>query len=203
MPINQFGNFKVWHGCLDILLGSSSLSASLTEDKNTDSLGREKLSTEENTGDTLEDWDVTSQMLAQTIVYSFTESTLYPENYQNLIPSIGVTRSNIIYYFYDCEHDILLKSPAFTIFDDKGVRIFTILCTWFVVNYKYLCSGLTDHMIQKAKKAKFFDHADFLLPIYESLLTIGGIPLEKPPVVPFQPWISVDSEFIDEEENDT
>lgn len=199
----SIGNFKVWHGCLDILLESSNLSVSIIEDKNTDILGRENLSPEGNNDNKLEDWDVTSQMLAQTIVCSFTEMSSHPESDQQLFPSIGISRNNIIYYFYDCVHDILLKSPAFTIFDDKGVRYFIILCTWFVVNYKYLCSGLTNHMLQKAKKAQFFDHADFLLPVYESLLSLGGVPTEKPVVIPFQPWISVDSEFIDEIENDT
>lgn len=56
---------------------------------------------------------------------------------------------------------------------------------------------------KKLKKAQFFDHADFLLPVYESLLSLGGVPTEKPVLIPFQPWISVDSEFIDEMENDT
>lgn len=145
---------------------------SVVEDKEPDSPGGNS-SIEVKVGGSLEDPAVISQMLAQVIVFSFTEKKKHPEFKNFLIPTIGINRSNIIFYFYDSEHDILLKSPTIPLLVHGEISVLCVLATWLVVNYKFLCTGVPQNMLDDVKKANFFHMAESFLSVYQNELSIG------------------------------
>ena len=137
----------------------------------------------------IEDERVTNQVIAQTIVFSFLQRKQHSEYEQFLIPSVAVSRKEIIFYFYDSQYDILLRSPAFPLFVDDGMSMAAILCSWFVMNYKYLCSGVTEGMIT-APKANFFEFAGKQLHVYKENLALGNISVLPERRLKFVPWVS-------------
>lgn len=142
---------------------------------------------EANVKPDLEHPDITSQLIAQTIVFSFAQKKKHPEYKKFLFPTVGINRTKVIFHFYDSEHDILLKSRVFPIFERKKLNYDAILAIWLVVNYKYLCSGSTKEIRNEAKKANFFQHSGSQLPIYNNELIIGGINCYDVDVMPFIP----------------
>lgn len=91
-----------------------------------------------------------------------------------MIPSIGVSKREIIFHFFDSQNDVLLKSPAFPMFCDGELSMRAVLSTWFVLNYKYLCSGITSD-IKKAPKANFKNHISHHSEWYENELLLGNV----------------------------
>ncbi|XP_045176039.2 uncharacterized protein LOC123536724 isoform X2 [Mercenaria mercenaria] len=165
----SLGNGAGWHGYVDILIGNSELPV-VIQGESPVSPGR-RHSTDVKKNYLGSDPD---QALAWTIVFSFLQKKLHPEYKNFLIPCIAASKKDICFYFYDSKHDILLESPAFPIFNpDKSLNKLTLLATWCVVNYKYLCSGITDTMMENDYKAEFFKHASARISIYRDSLSIS------------------------------
>lgn len=169
----SLGNPKVWHGQVDIFLDGCGVPVTVVEDKDPQTL-EIKTPSEAKCETDLEEPDIESQLLAQTIVFSFSQKSRHPEYKSFLIPFIGISNSDIIFHFYDSQHDILLKSMSFPIFDEKNeINNLAILATWFVVNYRFLCSGIPIDYLEHVGKANFIELADDLSTVYENELSIG------------------------------
>ena len=89
--------------------------------------------------------DVYTQMIAETLVFSFLQ---HKQNFgilrPYLIPSIGIVNEKFIIYMYDCEKDVLLGTCALNLFYKDEVDVRSIIVLWLVLNYKLFCSGLID-----------------------------------------------------------
>ena len=151
----------MWHGSVDILLGPDTpvYCCQDSEDRDTDEI--------KDTTSDMSDND-RAQILAETIVFSFIQKkNPVLDNY--LIPTVAISKKDVLFHFYDSEHDILLESPPFCIksFDDDGELYYpTILALWLTLNYKTFCTGITKGM----KESNFT--ADFLSSFSNEVKTI-------------------------------
>lgn len=168
------GNGQVWHGSLDIII-NNELVVEPVEEK-TESPGG-KSPVEVKTKST--SLSKNPQIIAETVVFSFLQKQTHPERTNFLTPCIAVGSSEMLVMFYDAEHDVLLESSKIPLFElveemPKKVNLVAILVSWLVVNYKYLCSGLTEEMID-SYKAELFSHIKDKKDIYENKLALGNV----------------------------
>lgn len=126
-----------------------------------------------------------SQMIAETVVFSFLQKKRHPEYCQYLFPCIGVNSQEMVVYFYDAEYDVLLESSPIPLHVTQksltgNVSVVAIIVSWLVVNHQYLCDGLTQ--VLKKTRSGFFHQAEKRLFIYENELQFGNIerPCPKP-----------------------
>ena len=84
-----------------------------------------------------------SQMIAETIVFSFLQNKRNSGKIHNcLIPSIGINNEKLIVFMYDCENDVLLGTRALDLFDEGDFDIRIIIFLLLVLNYRLFCTGL-------------------------------------------------------------
>ncbi|XP_033731092.1 uncharacterized protein LOC117320688 [Pecten maximus] len=152
------GNPEVWHGNFDVLLNhtDTALKISIEEDgKNDhdDSPRKNVFEVKRRTSNICEN----DQIFAETIVFSFLQKQLHPYRKHHLYPCIAVNNENLVVYFYDSQHDVLLVSSPEPLFDQKTghFQLATIFLSWLVVNHKCLCNGLSSDMT--GKKSGFFE----------------------------------------------
>ncbi|XP_069106800.1 uncharacterized protein [Argopecten irradians] len=124
------------------------------------------------------------KIIAETIVFSFLKKQLHSESDHFLFPCVGAGGSELVFYFYDSENDVLLESSRVPLFIGRSnhqqtLNFSAVIACWLVVNYKYLCTGLTRGMLVPNKKAAFFSHAYLKLPIYTSKLKLGNVGSSK------------------------
>ena len=157
------GNIRCWHGRVDVLLGNVCVDITCNKDE----------SDEKKSQLDLEELDIDMQMLAETIVFSFLQKRKHPNYEHFLIPCIGISRSQVVFCFYDSEKDVLLRSKCMNLYVRTKSKYElipeTILALWLVLNYKHLGSGLSDTLL-KAPKANFFQLACDTLDIYKNEL---------------------------------
>ena len=116
-----------------------------------------------------------SRIISQCIVFSFLQRKLHPENASSLIPTVGISATEFVVYFYDCSNDILLQSLKSFSFEKAGVkRIQAVLVAWLIVNYKYLCDGFVE-ILTTAPKANFHKVCKGSLHVYEHQIMQGGV----------------------------
>ena len=145
------GNPDVWHGNIDILMGASPTVAVYAKDEDPyDSERDENLpafGVEERT-----------QIIAQAIVFALLQKKCNPSFENYLIPTVGISKNDILFYMYDAEHDILLESPPFDLFECDGNSLSypTVLALWFILNYKTFCTGITEAMKERNFTADFY-----------------------------------------------
>lgn len=78
--------------------------------------------------------------------------------------------------FYDSEHDVFLESSLVPLLSSTCKNMFTVeavLVTWLAVNYRFLCTGLTDEMLPF--KACFFEEAKNRKTVYENDLQMHNV----------------------------
>ena len=95
----------------DFKIGSSALSSSASSTTNT-FCEKDK-----------------QQIIAETIVFSFLqnkEGKRYLKN-SSLVPGIGISRKNVVSYFYDCEEDVLLGTTQMDLYAYKSFCYNTIV----------------------------------------------------------------------------
>jgi hypothetical protein len=117
-----------------------------------------------------------AQLIAEAIVFSFLQKKRHPERSNFLTPCIGITKKKMIITMYDSEHDVLLQSSDIMLMSESCKNKFSvkaIFITWLVVNYKFLCTGLTVDMLPY--KAQFFDNAKESLNVYQHELQIHNV----------------------------
>lgn len=130
-------------------------------------------------------------------MFSFYQKLRLREHSNVLIPSIAVNNNEILFTFYDSEHDVLLKSPSFPIIDENDqISGVLILATWFVLNYKVFNNEVTNELNQ-VKKSRFFELADCMFPIYNKQIACGGnLRSDQYSIKRYQPWFLSKCNFI-------
>lgn len=99
------------------------------------------------------------QIIAETIVFSFLQKKINPDLDHFLIPTIGTSKSDVLFYLYDSEHDILLESPPFFLFENKReISYVTVVALWLAVNHTILGTGITDYIKDRSFTADFLTH---------------------------------------------
>lgn len=123
------------------------------------------------------------QLVAETIVFSFLQKRTHPELPNFLIPCVGFKRSAMLLMLYDSEHDVFLESSLIPLFSSTCKNMFSVeavLVTWLAVNYRFLCTGLTEEMLPF--KACFFEEAKNRKSVYENDLqmhNVGQTPIKE------------------------
>ncbi|KAK3089818.1 hypothetical protein FSP39_006766 [Pinctada imbricata] len=175
----SIGNSEVWHGFLDLVMDGAEVLID-TVDGEEDTVTYIDSTIEIKQKD-FEMTDVSAgsriaQVAAETIVYSFYYRSLHPESSHFLIPSIGVSGSEVLFYFYDSVNDVLLGSTTFKLmdFEDK-LDITTVFAVWMVLNHKYLCNGLNELKLDQVPKSHFTEHAKSKLHVYREELKKGNL----------------------------
>lgn len=101
-----------------------------------------------------------------------------------LVPSIAPTKKEIKIYFYDSKRDILLESRWKNLcIEILGIKrqphsYKAILAVWLVVNYKFLCYGPHESLLQ-VPKARFCYRAGACIDMYEMELSIKLVRLHS------------------------
>ena len=173
------GHSQIWHGRVDALIGRHSvvdLAVTVIDPEDNGENGSSRSEYRSRT-EAKQDFICSDkphhQILSETIVFSLLQKRLNPSG-NSLIPTIGVSDTELVVYFYDNEKDVLLQSRGIP-FKSKGVmQITAVLVAWLVVNYKYLSDGLTD-CLNEAPKANFFAHCESKEDIYRNRLRLGGV----------------------------
>ena len=153
---------KGWHGSVDILL-ENNLPIQIFNSTELDDQPERSLSpSETKSSDALSESDE-SQLIAQTIVFSFLEHKYNKSELKNaLVPAIGISASHVNVNLYDCENDIFLASEKnLKILSGRKLYNEIVVLLWLVLNYRDFCSGITDEM--KSFKADFHRRVDDLL----------------------------------------
>ncbi|XP_033748569.1 uncharacterized protein LOC117333394 [Pecten maximus] len=181
----SIGNEEVWHGQLNIIVNQDIGISSIEDDEeNPEILGGMKL---KSSTCSLENSD---QLIAQTVVFSFLQKQIHPLNEHFLLPCFGVAGTGIVIYFYDSEHDVLLKSSRIPFLKSTKsdlhmkVNLTAILASWLAVNYKHLSSGLPESLKSEDKKADFFSQVTEKIEIYRNKLKLGDVGMSVHPPVP-------------------
>ncbi|XP_062576069.1 uncharacterized protein LOC134237946 [Saccostrea cucullata] len=171
------GNPDCWHGSLNILLGSmeSFVHVAPVEEE----IGPGGRTSIEVKHKSVEERGFRSQTLAQAIVFSFLQKQRHPNLDNFLIPCMAATRNELKIYFYDCKHDILLESRSINLLVEIPgsrcqVNYEAVLAAWLVLNYKFLCSGPPESLLE-APKANFFSLASSSLEMYEKDLAFKNV----------------------------
>lgn len=174
----SIGNLKVWHGSVDIIIKNDLVVENL--EKEQDSPGGKSPVEVKMKSDNL---SRNPQLVSETIVFSFLQKRTHPELSNFLIPCVGFNSSAMLLMFYDSEHDVFLESSLIPLFSSTCKNMFSveaILVTWLAVNYKFLCTGLTDEMLPF--KACFFEEAKNRKTVYENDLqmhNVGQTPIKE------------------------
>ncbi|KAK3087558.1 hypothetical protein FSP39_007518 [Pinctada imbricata] len=173
------GNVEVWHGHLGIIINNEVIIETVEEEsESSDSLSPVDTKIKSST------LSRNSRLIAETVVFSFLQKQTNPERDHFLTPCVGISNCEMIVLFYDSEHDVLLESSRIPILDQSEhgqsnrLNFAAIVVSWFVVNYKYLCSGLTDDMIS-TYKADFLLQARDKIHVYETKLTLGNVDMSS------------------------
>lgn len=146
---------------MDILLGSENVAIEVAEFNVAAELEESLSSFEVKTSENLKEKH-RQQLLSEAIVFACLQKQRHPESFHCLIPTIGIARKKVAFYFYDPEFDILLESAPIHLFaeEDHGYQMpySTVLALWLAINYKHLSSGVTEAMVDnKEYKAGFLD----------------------------------------------
>jgi hypothetical protein len=124
--------------------------------------------------------DAREEIIAETVVFAFLQKQINSGFDNFLIPTIGISKEDILFYLYDPDHYILLESPPFNLFL-KGsgkpcLSYAAVLALWLTINYPYFCTGITNLMKERGFTADFFSHLGDdtrIRPIYETGLQLG------------------------------
>ena len=167
----------MWHGSVDILLGPHPAVAVYAKDSD-DTIGTDE-------GGSLSSFEVKdnrdlsndrSQIIAETIVFAFVQKKNNPDFEYYLIPTVAISKEDVLLHFYDPEHDILLESPSYAIWHKRCELYYpTVLALWFTLNYKTFCTGVTTGMKERNFTADFLSRIDDdIKTIYEKCLQVGN-----------------------------
>ncbi|XP_060565769.1 uncharacterized protein LOC132724833 [Ruditapes philippinarum] len=173
----SLGNINVWHGSLDILLGRRVGMKIHDDEIFEDHEGKPSTSSFEiKDGDSLV--GDRQQIIAETIVFAFLQKKINPDLKHFLIPTIGMSKTDVLFYLYDTDHDVLLESPPFFIFENnREISYVTILALWLAINYPILGTGITTHIKNRSFTADFLTHLrnKKVETIYENEVQLGQL----------------------------
>jgi hypothetical protein len=90
-----------------------------------------------------------SQIVAQTIVFSFHQRKHYP---LYLLPSIGVSKHAIQFHFYDAREDLYFASYNLPLFyTTNELNMTVVLATWLVLNHSFFTPKPSKSMLEEGK----------------------------------------------------
>lgn len=172
----SIGHHTVWHGSVDAMIGKPRKDAAVALTRVGDSAGSPGFRSGMEVKKSFTDADLPSfQIISQCIVFSFLQRKLHPENKNSLIPTVGISATELVVYFYDCTNDILLQSLKSFSFEKAGVkRIQAVIVAWLIVNYKYLSDGFVE-ILTTVPKANFHKVCKDSLHVYENQMKQGGV----------------------------
>ena len=151
-----------WHGSVDILL-EDNLPVKLMKDTD-DSFENMDSSIETKSNEIITEDDY-SQLLAQTIVFSFLQNRRNRFKLNNsLIPGIGISSQNFYINMYDSVNDVLLSTHSLGLFGVGKPLVDKVVLLWLTLNYRYFCTGVTEEMLNC--KSEFHRRLDDMLPEY-------------------------------------
>ncbi|XP_062586344.1 uncharacterized protein LOC134247965 [Saccostrea cucullata] len=168
----SIGNPQVWHGSVDLIIGSDIVIENLEEEP----VYPDGLSVKAQNDAITRN----SKLVAETIVMSFLQKKNHPEMSSFLIPCLGIGENVLLIMFYDSEHDVFLESSVIPLFSELRKNRFSmeaILVSWLAVNYKFLSTGLTNDMLSYT--AGFCKQAKSSIAIYENQLTFQNVGLAE------------------------
>ena len=191
----------MWHGCLNLIMeGADVVIYTLDGEseiyRDVDSAEDVKPThfdmTDNSAGSNL------VQVAAETIVFSFYHRQIHPDHKNSLMPCMGVSPGGLIFYFYDCVHDVLLGSTHFPLTASAPFQLsFTaVIAAWLVLNHKHLCNGLSLIDLDAFPKAKFFSVAKNKIDVYRNELRRGQVGIRHANQVSLDPVSFVNSKFI-------
>ena len=164
----------VWHGRIDALIGQVALTRLVGYDEDDEA--------DDNDDSAYRFTDTDSahpQILSQAIVFSFLQNnkdSIKKKLKKTLVPTIGISSTQLVIYFYDSENDVLLQSACFNFDKESEEKLMAILVAWLVVNYKHLGDGLNDKLLTKFPKADFVKVCDAnALHIYQTKIVHGAV----------------------------
>ncbi|XP_033729860.1 uncharacterized protein LOC117319119, partial [Pecten maximus] len=176
------GNTSVWHGHLDFILDCNLPVKYITccdsDGGDDDETGRKRSEvTKSSVGVKRKaaGLKLNQQIVAEVIVSSFLNKKLRPYSSNFLLPCIGACGTDqLVVYFYDSEHDVLLESCQFELRNATtgALNLLTLIVIWLVVNYRYTCSGLQPYMMMKSN---FYMLAEEKLKVYQEELRFGSV----------------------------
>ncbi|XP_062586345.1 uncharacterized protein LOC134247966 [Saccostrea cucullata] len=190
----SIGNPNVWHGNVDIIIKSDIIIQNLEDEQ--DKSSKNSPAEVKSKSNPL---SMNPQLVAETIVFSFLQKKRHPELSNFLIPSIGISDNAMVLMFYDSEHDVLLESTPVPLYVESETRfsVEAIFLAWLAVNYQFLCTGLTEDMLQY--KAGFFAQAETKINVYKNELKMPMVGV-TPPKVKVRQQLSF-SEYISIKQN--
>ncbi|XP_061163835.1 uncharacterized protein LOC133172984 [Saccostrea echinata] len=163
---SSIGSPEVWHGLLDILMSVSVKFMSFEDPDSLSGSGGHYIVRGKET----DLKSIREQIIAQSIVFSFFQRKLHPEYVHHLIPSIGISKDMLVVYLYDCNNDILLESSEMPYLTTQGALVKpTIVALWLVLNYEFLCSGITKGMNDSGVKSNFTQLVHEKLKLYDKV----------------------------------
>ena len=90
------------------------------------------------------------QLMAQTIAFSFIQEKYNGKKLRNfLVPGIGIDAKSLLFYFYDCENDLLMGTTCLETFSPKiyePLPVEHVVFLWLTLNYRYFCTGPDEFM---------------------------------------------------------
>lgn len=157
----SIGHPEVWHGCADILIGqkhvqvdvkgeSGEFEDELVDEEKDEEDSKEMVEVEQDNSL----YHQESKIISEALVFGCLQKKRYPK-LDTFSPTIGISKENVIFYFYDSENDILIESSIFDIFKmvmrERRVTFTyeTILALWLTLNYRYLSTGVTKSMLDR------------------------------------------------------
>ncbi|XP_052691850.1 uncharacterized protein LOC128169833 [Crassostrea angulata] len=171
---NGIGHEEVWHGYIDIILGShegitpeSSISSTVelvetTEDEDNSDDSQYTTPIKKIKDDTnMEDFDLSpggrtivevkqtairaeNQSVAETIVFAMIQKARHPNFQNHLIPNIVIDSGHFRILMYDAQNDVFLCSVLVPIFYGSHLHTTSVIILWMVLHYRIFCSGIQD-----------------------------------------------------------
>ncbi|XP_069102358.1 uncharacterized protein [Argopecten irradians] len=166
----SIGNRSLWHGHLDIIV-NNEIIVKFSGETDSDDLRWKPFKVKQKSHLTRN-----AEIMAETIVFSFLQKKNHPEDDHFLYPCIGIKGDEMVVYFYDAEHDVMIESTPVPLHVKSRtsmghINLTAVVVSWLVINHKYLCSGLPD--VLQTKKAHFFDTVESKLSAYQNELQFG------------------------------
>ena len=123
---------QVWHGQADILANGTSIAVGGIESESTEDSPVEVKTQFKDTK------HLQNQLTSQSVCFSFLQGHRHPEYINKLVPSIGISCSDVMIHMYDSVQDKLLQTVAFQLFDQTKLklRISSVIALWLTLNYK-------------------------------------------------------------------
>ena len=167
------GHPEVWHGNTDILANGQSVPVSQMNAMDQGDGEDSPVEVQKNSKQAVD------QLIAQSVCFSFLQNSRHPEFINKLVPSIGISTSEMIILMYDACNDTLVQSAAIQLVDTtkETVRMHGLIALWLVLNYKSFSSFSESaaDFVSTLPNANFFDMAGERLKIYKEQLQFGNM----------------------------